>query len=38
MVYMEKVCKPGYDINLSIYALKIHVKDTISNEAFFYTC
>ena len=35
MVYIEKVCKPGYDINLSIYALKIHIKDHLSNEVFF---
>ena len=35
MVYTEKVCKPGYDINLSIYALKIHIKDNLSNEVFF---
>ena len=35
MVYTEKVCKPGYDINLSIYALKIHIKDNSSNEVFF---
>ena len=35
MVCTEKVCKPGYDINLSIYALKIHIKDNLSNEVFF---
>ena len=35
MVYTEKVGKPGYDINLSIYALKIHKKDNLSNEVFF---
>ena len=29
----EKVCKPGYDVNLSIYALKI--QDNLSNEVFF---
>ena len=31
MVYTEKVCRPGYDINLSIYALKIPIKDSFSN-------
>ena len=35
MVYTEKVCKPGYNINLSIYAMKIHIKDNLSNEVFF---
>ena len=35
MVYTEKVCKPGHDIILSIYALKIHIKDNLSNEVFF---
>ena len=35
MVYTEKVCKPGYDINLFIYALKIHIKENLSNEVFF---
>ena len=35
MVYTEKVCKTGYDINLSIYALKIHIKDNLSTEVFF---
>ena len=35
MLYTEKVCKRGYDINLSIYALKIHIKDNLSNEVFF---
>ena len=34
MVYTEKVCKPGYDIYLSIYASKIHIKDNLSNEVF----
>ena len=34
MFYAEKVCKPGYDINLSIYYLKIHIKDNLSNELF----
>ena len=32
MVCTENVCKPGYDINLSIYVLKIHIKDILSNE------
>ena len=35
MVYTENMCKPGYDINLSIYALKIHNTDNLSNEVFF---
>ena len=35
MIYTEKVYKPGYDINLSIYALKIHIKDNLSNEVLF---
>ena len=35
MIYTEKVCKPGYDINLAIYALKIHIEDNLSNEVFF---
>ena len=35
MIYTEKMYEPGYDINLSIYALKIHIKDNLSNEVFF---
>ena len=35
MVYTDKVCKHRYDINLSIYALKILIKDNLSNEVFF---
>ena len=37
MVYTEKVCNTGYDITLSIYAFKIHIKDNLSNEVFFTT-
>ena len=35
MVYTKKVCKPGYDINLSIYTLKFNIEDNLSNEVFF---
>ena len=35
MIYTEKVCKPGYNINQSINASKIHIKDKLSNEVCF---